>query len=27
VGPADGSKPRELLKSPDFYKQVDEALR
>ena len=27
VGPADGSKPRELLKSPDFYKQVDEAMR
>ena len=27
VGPADGSKPRELLKSPDFYKQVDGALR
>jgi S-DNA-T family DNA segregation ATPase FtsK/SpoIIIE len=27
VGPADGSKPRELLKAPDFYKQVDEALR
>jgi S-DNA-T family DNA segregation ATPase FtsK/SpoIIIE len=27
VGPADGSKPRELLKSADFYKQVDEALR
>ncbi len=27
VGPADGSKPRELLKSPDFYKQVDGAMR
>jgi S-DNA-T family DNA segregation ATPase FtsK/SpoIIIE len=27
VGPADGSKPRELLKSPDFYKEVDSALR
>ena len=27
VGPADGSKPRELLKSPDFYKEVDGALR
>ena len=27
VGPADGSKPRELLKSPEFYKQVDEAMR
>jgi S-DNA-T family DNA segregation ATPase FtsK/SpoIIIE len=27
VGPADGSKPREILKSPDFYKEVDEALR
>ena len=27
VGPADGSKPREILKSPDFYKEVDSALR
>ncbi len=27
VGPADGSKPRELLKSPDFYKEVDAAMR
>jgi S-DNA-T family DNA segregation ATPase FtsK/SpoIIIE len=27
VGPADGSKPRELLKPPEFYKQVDEAMR
>ena len=27
VGPADGSKPRELLKSPAFYKEVDAALR
>jgi S-DNA-T family DNA segregation ATPase FtsK/SpoIIIE len=27
VGPADGSKPREILKSPDFYKEVDAALR
>jgi S-DNA-T family DNA segregation ATPase FtsK/SpoIIIE len=27
VGPADGSKPRELLKSPEFYKEVDGALR
>ena len=27
VGPADGSKPREILKSPDFYKEVDTALR
>jgi S-DNA-T family DNA segregation ATPase FtsK/SpoIIIE len=27
VGPADGSKPRELLKSPDFYKEVDTAMR
>ncbi len=27
VGPADGSKPREILKSPDFYREVDEALR
>jgi len=27
VGPADGSKPREILKSPDFYKEVDGALR
>jgi S-DNA-T family DNA segregation ATPase FtsK/SpoIIIE len=27
VGPADGSKPREILKSPTFYKEVDAALR
>ncbi len=27
VGPADGSKPRELLKSAEFYKEVDGALR
>jgi S-DNA-T family DNA segregation ATPase FtsK/SpoIIIE len=27
VGPADGSKPRELLKSPDYYREVDAALR
>ena len=27
VGPADGSKPRELLKSQDFYREVDEAVR
>jgi S-DNA-T family DNA segregation ATPase FtsK/SpoIIIE len=27
VGPADGSKPREILKSPDYYKEVDNALR
>ena len=27
VGPADGSKPRELLKSADFYKEVDTAIR
>ncbi len=27
VGPADGSKPREILKAPDFYREVDEALR
>jgi S-DNA-T family DNA segregation ATPase FtsK/SpoIIIE len=27
VGPADGSKPREILKSPDYYKEVDAALR
>ncbi|GAA3767663.1 hypothetical protein GCM10022270_30360 [Terriglobus aquaticus] len=27
VGPADGSKPREILKRPDFYREVDEALR
>jgi len=27
VGPADGSKPREILKSPDFYREVDSALR
>jgi S-DNA-T family DNA segregation ATPase FtsK/SpoIIIE len=27
VGPADGSRPREILKSPDFYREVDEAVR
>ncbi len=27
VGPADGSRPREILKSPDFYREVDEAIR
>jgi S-DNA-T family DNA segregation ATPase FtsK/SpoIIIE len=27
VGPADGSKPRELLKPPSFYREVDAALR
>ncbi|MGD0796335.1 MAG: DNA translocase FtsK [Acidobacteriaceae bacterium] len=27
VGPADGSKPREILKAPSFYKEVDTALR
>ncbi len=27
VGPADGSRPREILKRPDFYREVDEALR
>jgi S-DNA-T family DNA segregation ATPase FtsK/SpoIIIE len=27
VGPADGSKPRELLKAPDYYREVDAALR
>jgi S-DNA-T family DNA segregation ATPase FtsK/SpoIIIE len=27
VGPSDGSKPREILKSPDFYREVDEAIR
>ena len=27
VGPADGSKPREILKAPTFYKEVDTALR
>src|SRR6202041_2604663 len=27
VGPADGSKPREILKSPDYYQEVDSALR
>jgi S-DNA-T family DNA segregation ATPase FtsK/SpoIIIE len=27
VGPADGSNPREILKSPDYYKEVDAALR
>jgi S-DNA-T family DNA segregation ATPase FtsK/SpoIIIE len=27
VGPADGSKPREILKAPTFYAEVDAALR
>jgi S-DNA-T family DNA segregation ATPase FtsK/SpoIIIE len=27
VGPADGSKPREILKAPTFYSEVDAALR
>jgi S-DNA-T family DNA segregation ATPase FtsK/SpoIIIE len=27
VGPADGSKPREILKSPAFFKEVDAAMR
>jgi len=27
VGPADGSKPREILKSPDWLNEVDAALR
>ncbi len=27
VGPADGSKPREILRSPDWVREVDEALR
>jgi S-DNA-T family DNA segregation ATPase FtsK/SpoIIIE len=27
VGPAEGSKPREILKSPDFYKEIDAAMR
>src|SRR5206468_7474966 len=27
VGPADGSKPREILKSPSYYSEVDAALR
>jgi S-DNA-T family DNA segregation ATPase FtsK/SpoIIIE len=27
VGPADGSKPREILKSPSYYQEVDSALR
>ncbi|MBS1814918.1 MAG: DNA translocase FtsK [Acidobacteria bacterium] len=27
VGPAEGSKPREILKSPDWIREVDEALR
>jgi S-DNA-T family DNA segregation ATPase FtsK/SpoIIIE len=27
VGPADGSKPREILKSPSYYAEVDAALR
>ncbi len=26
-GPADGSKPREILKAPEYYREVDEALR
>jgi S-DNA-T family DNA segregation ATPase FtsK/SpoIIIE len=27
VGPADGSKPRELLKPPSYYREVDAAIR
>jgi S-DNA-T family DNA segregation ATPase FtsK/SpoIIIE len=27
VGPADGSKPREILKAPSFYSEVDAAMR
>ncbi len=27
VGPADGSKPRELRKAPDYFREVDEAVR
>jgi S-DNA-T family DNA segregation ATPase FtsK/SpoIIIE len=27
VGPADGSKPREILKAPNYYAEVDAALR
>jgi S-DNA-T family DNA segregation ATPase FtsK/SpoIIIE len=27
VGPADGSKPREILKSPDYFSEVDATLR
>ncbi|MDE1160547.1 MAG: DNA translocase FtsK [Acidobacteriaceae bacterium] len=27
VGPADGSKPREILKRPDFFSEVDSAIR
>jgi S-DNA-T family DNA segregation ATPase FtsK/SpoIIIE len=27
VGPADGSKPREILKAPNYYSEVDAALR
>ena len=27
VGPADGSKPREILKAPEYYKEIDAALR
>lgn len=27
VGPAEGSKPREILKSPDWLREVDEAMR
>jgi len=27
VGPADGSKPREILKSPSYFSEVDATLR
>jgi S-DNA-T family DNA segregation ATPase FtsK/SpoIIIE len=27
VGPADGSKPREILKPPDWISQIEPALR
>ena len=27
VGPADGSKPREILKAPGYFKEVDAAMR
>jgi len=27
VGPADGSKPREILKSPNWISEVDAAIR
>jgi S-DNA-T family DNA segregation ATPase FtsK/SpoIIIE len=27
VGPADGSKPREILKQPGYFNEVDAAMR